>query len=74
MLLHGDADTDMPYQQSTDMAAALAKAGIEHELVTIPGGGHGFDCDTSSTAARAALDRVIAFLARHLQLNESKNP
>ena len=74
LLLHGDTDTDVPYRQSVDMAAVLAKAGVEHELVTIPNGGHGFDCDKSSPAAHAALDRVIAFLARHLQQNESDNP
>lgn len=74
MLLHGDADTDVPYRQSTDMAVALSLAGIEHELVTIPDGRHGFDCDKSSPAAQAALDRAMAFLARHLQPHESSNP
>jgi acetyl esterase/lipase len=74
LLLHGDADTDVPYRQSTDMAVALSLAGIEHELITIPDGGHGFDCDKSCPARVQALDRVIAFLARHLQQNESANP
>ena len=38
LLLHGDQDTDVPYEQSVLMAAALQQAGVEHELVTIPGG------------------------------------
>ena len=66
LLLHGDADTDVPYRQSVDMAAALSHAGIEHELVTIHGGSHGFDCDKSSPVRTQSLDKVIAFLGRHL--------
>src|SRR5262249_16244546 len=41
LLLHGDRDTDVPYQQSVDMAAKLKETGVEHELITMPGGGHG---------------------------------
>jgi acetyl esterase/lipase len=41
MLVHGTADTDVPYQQSKIMAARLAKAGVEHQLVTVPEGAHG---------------------------------
>ncbi|GMU93151.1 MAG: hypothetical protein AMXMBFR4_22090 [Candidatus Hydrogenedentota bacterium] len=43
LLLHGDADTDVPYQRSVDMAAALSRSGVAHELITIEGGAHGFD-------------------------------
>ena len=43
LLLHGTADTDVPYQRSVDMAAALAGAGVTHDFITIEGGGHGFD-------------------------------
>jgi dipeptidyl aminopeptidase/acylaminoacyl peptidase len=43
MLLHGDKDTDVPYQLSVMMAEQLKRHGVEHELITIPGGGHGFD-------------------------------
>jgi acetyl esterase/lipase len=65
LLLHGTADTDVPYQQSVEMAAALARAGVAHELVTIEGGGHGFDrdavldVDPPGRAVRRALDFLI---------------
>jgi acetyl esterase/lipase len=66
MLLHGDADTDVPYEQSVQMAAALAACGVEHELVTIPGGDHGFDANTKDPVVKAALDRSVQFLKRYL--------
>ena len=78
LLLHGDQDTDVPYQQSVMMAEALARAGVEHELITIPGGGHGFDSSTrlgavspshrgtDSPLAADAFSRALAFLLTHL--------
>lgn len=65
LLLHGDQDTDVPYARSVDMAAALARAGVQHELVTIPGGGHGFD-GAGDEAAKAARRKVLEFLGKHL--------
>jgi acetyl esterase/lipase len=41
MLVHGTADTDVPYEQSKLMAGRLREAGVEHQLVTVTGGGHG---------------------------------
>jgi acetyl esterase/lipase len=41
MLVHGTADTDVPYEQSKIMAGRLAQAGVEHQLVTVPDGDHG---------------------------------
>ncbi len=40
LIVHGDADKLVPLQQSEAMDRALAKAGIEHKLEVIPGGGH----------------------------------
>jgi acetyl esterase/lipase len=62
LLLHGDRDTDVPYEQSSRMAAELARAGIDHDLVTIPGGEHGFDREMQSPMVARAFDRVLAFL------------
>ena len=66
LLLHGDADTDVPYQQSVIMAEELSQQGIENELITIRDGPHGFDADLSQPQVRAAFDAVLAFLAKHL--------
>ena len=65
LLLHGDRDTDVPYEQSVLMADALSRAGVAHELVTIPDGDHGFDASRDRPAA-GALARVLAFLRARL--------
>lgn len=39
--VHGDADPVVPYTQALRLQDALEKAGIPHQLVTVPGGKHG---------------------------------
>jgi acetyl esterase/lipase len=63
LLLHGDRDTDVPYQQSVIMREKLAESGVPHELVTIPGGEHGFDHDRDSAAVAQAFERVMSLLS-----------
>ena len=41
LLIHGDVDAAIPYEQSEIMRDALQKAGVEVKLLKIPGGGHG---------------------------------
>ncbi len=41
LLVHGTEDTDVPYDLSAAMAKELARHGVRHELVTVPGAGHG---------------------------------
>lgn len=41
LTIHGDADEMVPYQDAVKLQDALSKAGVTHELVTIPGGKHG---------------------------------
>jgi acetyl esterase/lipase len=69
LLLHGDRDEDVPYQQSVDMAAELKRQRVEHEFLTIPNGPHGFDGrkGMQDPAVATAFDRVIAFLDAHLK-------
>ncbi|MBN1903154.1 alpha/beta hydrolase [Candidatus Sumerlaeota bacterium] len=43
LLLHGDADKTVPYQQSVAMENALHAVNVPGKLLTIPGGGHGPD-------------------------------
>ncbi len=68
MLLHGDADTDVPYQQSVAMDAELARRGVEHQFITIPGGPHGFDGGKrmSDPVVAQAFARALEFLQRHM--------
>lgn len=66
LLLHGDEDTDVPYGQSVLMAEALRAAGVDHELVTIDGGGHGFEWNEEDAQVQNANARVMQFLAARL--------
>ena len=66
MLLHGDTDTDVPFEQSALMAKELARHGVPYEFVALPGRGHGFDGAMSDPAVAATFDRVLAFLRKHL--------
>jgi len=68
LLLHGTADTDVPYHLSVTMAERLAAAGVAHEFITIDGGPHGFEVKDrwrDRPEVVDAFDREIAFLKRH---------
>jgi acetyl esterase/lipase len=68
MFLHGDKDTDVPFEQSVDMYGELKRHGIECELIRVAGGGHGFDQGKmNDPEVSADFDRVIAFLKNHLK-------
>jgi acetyl esterase/lipase len=43
LLLHGDEDTDVPFEQSVQMAAVLREHQVVHQLITMKGFGHAFD-------------------------------
>ena len=63
-MAHGVDDKDVPYEESKNMADKLAKAGVEHELMTIPGVGHGFAGAKPEVLDRI-VDRAFAFLQSH---------
>lgn len=42
LAIHGDADATVPYEQSVRLTKALKAAGDDAELITVPGGKHGF--------------------------------
>jgi acetyl esterase/lipase len=67
LLLHGDNDTDVPFEQSVLMAKELERQGIQHELISMPGRGHGFDGAMWDPAIAATFDRVLRFLDRALK-------
>ena len=59
--VHGDADPTVPYTQKQRLHEALGKAGLPHELVTIPAGKHGGFTDAENLKAYAA---IRAFLGK----------
>ncbi len=65
LLIHGDRDTDVPYEQSVLMNRELARNDVEHELITVRGGGHGL-AGVEPAIADEAYDRAVEFLAKHL--------
>jgi acetyl esterase/lipase len=66
ILIHGTADTDVPYEESKNMAAKLAESGVEHEFLTLPGVGHILN-GAKPEDIRHANGRAIAFLKTHLE-------
>ncbi len=66
LFIHGTKDTDVPYQQSVDMAKELDNKGVEHELITIKDGGHGLG-GVKRDAVLATYEKVIKFLGTHLR-------
>lgn len=59
--VHGSADPVVPYAQATALHAALDRAGVRNELVTVAGGNHGGFTHAQVVMANA---RIRAFLAK----------
>jgi acetyl esterase/lipase len=67
MLLHGENDTDVPFEQSVLMADALKRNGVVHELVSSQEWGHGFDgAGLEDKAVQDAFGQVLQFLKEHM--------
>ncbi len=61
LVLHGDADPTVPYEQSVTLVKALKGAGDDAELITVPEGRHGF-----TPAEMAQLwPRIFRWLKKH---------
>jgi carboxymethylenebutenolidase len=73
LLQHGDADRNVPVEQSRLLHRALVAAGKTVELATYPGADHLFDFTLGPEArphpeaARTAWRRTLDFLRRHLR-------
>src|SRR5262249_23632236 len=68
--IQGDADPVVPYSHSVRLHDALKKAGIDQELITIPGGKHGNFTRAENQRAYAAIK---AFLSKHGLTSGSSN-
>jgi acetyl esterase/lipase len=77
-LLHGDRDTDVPYQMSERMADALQRQGVEHRLSRMVGFNHLFDVfpdglppvgkptGLQNRKVASAFQDVLDFLSRYV--------
>lgn len=63
-LIHGTADTDVPFAQSDSMAKELTKKGVPNEFLAIKGMGHGFGRRTDGHS-QGAYEQVMQFLEKH---------
>ncbi|HEV3261188.1 MAG TPA: alpha/beta hydrolase [Gemmataceae bacterium] len=66
LLIHGTADTDVPYELSAAMAKELAHRKVPHELVTVRGAGHGL-AGGDRKLVGAAHGKALAFIREHLK-------
>jgi acetyl esterase/lipase len=60
MTVHGDADPLVPYPQAVKLHEALTKAGVQNQLLTIPGGKHGGFTPDERTRIYIAVHEFLA--------------
>lgn len=63
LILHGTRDRVVPIEQSRELAARLAKAGVPVEVVEVADEGHGFTGKADAEATR----KTLKFLAERLK-------
>ncbi len=63
LIMHGDKDPLVPWQQSQLLADALQKAGVHVTFHIVPGGGHG----GAEFRKREEVDRLFEFFVRTLK-------
>ncbi len=68
LIMHGDADPQVPLEQSVKLHEALQRAGVESSLQVLPGAGHGGPAFNTP----AARTQIREFFSRHLRLRSEK--
>ena len=63
LLVHGDDDRNVLFQQTTDLVVRLRRAGLEPEIMVLPDEVHGF---LRHESWRLVFERAAEFLERHL--------
>ncbi|MDA7866767.1 alpha/beta hydrolase [Verrucomicrobia bacterium] len=65
LLIHGTDDSDVPYEQSSLMAAQFKTHDVSHQFVSVSKGEHGLS-GASKTSIEEAYAAVIPFIKKHL--------
>jgi dipeptidyl aminopeptidase/acylaminoacyl peptidase len=56
LIVHGDADPIVPYQESVALHQKFVDAGVKTEFITVPGGKHGkFDKEKNTEINKAIM-------------------
>lgn len=63
LMVHGDMDAQVPFEQSEDMDHALTRAGKPHQLIRIPDGDHSLSAELDRVTLLRAVE---TFLGGHL--------
>ncbi|MFO1022115.1 MAG: alpha/beta hydrolase [Planctomycetales bacterium] len=66
LMIHGTADTDVPYVLSANMDAELTKHNCPHEFITIEKWNHGFGKEADQTLVESARNRAMEYIRVHL--------
>jgi acetyl esterase/lipase len=61
LIIHGNADSSVPYRQSVELHQKLNELGVQNEFITVEGGGHGKF--TKEKNAELAL-QIIEFIKK----------
>jgi dipeptidyl aminopeptidase/acylaminoacyl peptidase len=64
VLIHGTADTDVPYEESVKMAKKLSQFRVKHKFLRVRQGGHGLSGVDPAVQARV-FQRAVHFLKAH---------
>ncbi|MCB9460461.1 MAG: alpha/beta hydrolase [Anaerolineaceae bacterium] len=66
MLLHGEPDTDIPFEQSVLMQQELARHGVDHKFLQNPNWGHTFLYVPDDDSVGEAFAEIVLFLQEHV--------
>ena len=66
MLLHGEVDSDVPFDQSILMERELTRHGVAHEFLSNPNWGHTFLYALDDPSVDEAFKQIVAFLQQHV--------
>ncbi len=68
LLVHGEADTNVPFQQSVKLAKELKRYSISYKLISIPHGVHGFETKMAADPnVKESFKEILNFLKKYLQ-------
>jgi acetyl esterase/lipase len=66
LLIHGEEDEDVPFQESVDMDRALTEHKVPHEFIRVPRGRHGL-AGADRQLVTATHARALQFVKQHLE-------
>ncbi len=68
LLLHGEKDNDVPFEQSVLMAKSLEKNNVVYEFIRNADWGHVFDGKgLKDPLVKEAFEQILVFLADHVK-------